>query len=425
MTRRQDARITTDFSNWPTRVKAWSMSRVGEVFLVMLRLGTMAFGGPVAHLAHFERELIDKRKWLPGEDFADLIAFCQFLPGPASSQVGMGLGLLRAGLPGMFAAWFAFSLPSVILLLAAAAGVQFISGDNDAWLHGLLAGVVAIVADAVLKMGKKLCPTPRHLTTATVAMIFMLLVPGVVAQLVVIVAGAVAGLTLLPRIDKREDTGHDVHFGRSTMAVGWLILLGLVLAPIFARLALGDAPLLLEVYASFAQTGALVFGGGHVVLPMLKAQVVEPGWMTGDEFLAGYGITQAMPGPIFTLSSFLGATVGTHATATTGGFMTFALVALLAIFMPSFGFMGALFPLWHALRSSERARQAISGINAAVVGLLGAALYDPVWTKAMNSSDPRLSVAIVILSWLLLSVWKRPAWQVVIASALAGMALRI
>jgi chromate transporter len=356
----------------------------------MLRLGTLAFGGPVAHLAHFQRELIDKRKWLPNDDYADLIAFCQFLPGPASSQVGMGLGLIRAGLPGMFAAWFAFSLPSVVILLAAALGMGAAVGWSSGWLHGLMAGVVAIVADAILKMAKKLCPTAAHLSLALGAAVIMLLAPGTLSQMLVILVGAAAGITFIPPPSRSKIAGHDPKISRATMGIGWAILLLLVVAPLLASSSLGsEQPTLLNVYASFAQTGALVFGGGHVVLPMLQAEVVGPGWMTSEEFL------------LYGAAAFAG------------------------IFMPSFGFMAALFPLWHQLRTSHRARRALAGINAAVVGLLIAALYDPVWTKAMNTEAPHLSVAIILGAWLLLVPWKRPAWLVVIASAAAGSLLGV
>ncbi|MCO4747323.1 MAG: chromate efflux transporter [Proteobacteria bacterium] len=395
-----------------------------EVFTVMLRLGCMAFGGPVAHLAHFQRELIEKRKWLDEHDYADLIAFCQFLPGPASSQVGMGLGLLRAGVPGMFAAWFAFSLPSVILLLTAAAGMGALADSNLSWLHGLLAGVVAIVAHAIYKMGRKLCPTPLHTSFALAAGVIMLLVPHTLTQVLVILLGAAAGLVLLPVPEAKPDPGDDIGVSKVTMAAGWTMLLVLVVLPVLASLAVGGKePTLLNVYASFAQTGALVFGGGHVVLPMLQAEVVGPGWMADEQFLAGYGITQAMPGPIFTLGSYLGATIGGNVAPGVANFLLYAAAALVGLFMPSFAFMTALFPLWHRLRASVRARQALGGINAAVIGLLIAALYDPVWTKAMNSSDERLSVAVMLGSWLLLVTWKQPAWLVVVLSALAGLAL--
>jgi len=397
-----------------------------EVFGVMIRLGCMAFGGPVAHLAHFQRELIEKRKWLPENEYADLIAFCQFLPGPASSQVGMGLGLLRAGLPGMFAAWAAFSLPSVALLLLAAGGMHLLSDSDLGWLHGLLAGIVAIVADAIWKMGKKLCPSPKHTSLAIVSGALMLLFNHPVAQLGVIAFGALGGLLLLPKPSSSPTTGPSNHLGRTPIILGWTILAVFVALPIFASLAVGGSePSWLNVYASFAQTGSLVFGGGHVVLPMLQAEVVDPGWLSDPQFLAGYGVTQAMPGPIFTLSSYLGATIGANSGSGELAFFVYGALALIGIFMPSFGFIAALFPLWNRLRASARTRQALAGINASVIGLLIAALYDPVLTKGLGNDEPHLSLAVVLMSWLLLVVWKRPAWMVVLGAAGAGAALQL
>ena len=269
-----------------------------EIFSVMGRLGCVAFGGPVAHLAHFQRELIAKRRWLSDEEYADLIAFCQFLPGPASSQVGMGIGLRRGGLLGMFTAWFAFTMPSVLVLVIAAIGFSWFAGSNNSWLHGLLAAVVAVVADAVFKMGKKLCPDAKRMSFALLATAAMVLVPTMWMQLGVIAGGALAGLLLLPKPEVSEtESSESARLSRTTILCGWAILLAAVVLPIIGyRLSGNTDATLLNVYASFAQTGSLVFGGGHVVLPMLQAEVVGPGWMNDQQFLSGYGITQAMPG---------------------------------------------------------------------------------------------------------------------------------
>jgi len=392
----------------------------------MGRLGCVAFGGPVAHLAHFQRELVERRRWIEEREYADLIAFCQFLPGPASSQVGMGLGLMRAGLPGMFAAWIAFSAPSVLALLLLAAGLGSLTGGTDGWLPGLLCGVVAVVAEAVWKMAKKLCPGPRHMTLAVAGATVMLVSPLATTQLAVIGAGALGGLLWLERPAADASDTPPQRLSRSTMAFGWAVLAFAVALPIaWSQLSGGGsagpatAP---HVYAAFAQTGTLVFGGGHVVLPMLQAEVVNPGWMTDAQFLTGYGVTQAMPGPIFTLSSYLGAVVGQNADPTWPSFLTMASAALFGIFAPSFGFVAALLPLWHRMRASTRARQALQGINATVVGLLLAALYNPVWTKAIHGDQAPTYVAIAAVSWLLLVVWQRPAWIVLMVAALAGAA---
>lgn len=391
-----------------------------EVLSVMGRLGAIAFGGPVAHLAHFQRELIHKRRWVSEQDYADLIAFCQFLPGPASSQVGMGLGLMRAGLPGMFAAWFAFSLPSVVLLLLAASGAAYLADGGSGWIEGLMAAVVAIVADAVLKMARKLCPSTRHVALAIVCGVFMLCVPHVLSQLIVIAIGVLVGLALLPKPEVAVSEAQVPPLKRSVQVFGLVVIGGFVAMPVIGSLLMAAETGPLAVYSSFAQTGSLVFGGGHVVLPMLQAEVVVPGWMTDEQFLAGYGITQAMPGPIFTLSSYLGATVGLNAGLAAGGWVGYAVLALVGIYMPSFGLIALLLPWWHRLRRLVRVRQALSGVNAAVVGLLIAALYDPVLTKALAVDQPRLSVAMVLCSWCMLVPLKAPAWLVVVASGLMG-----
>lgn len=395
---------------------------VVEILGIMGRLGCIAFGGPVAHLAHFQRELVERRRWVDAEEYADLIAFCQFLPGPASSQVGMCLGLRRAGLAGMCAAWFAFTMPSVLLLLAAAAGVAHLGHGDRGWLAGLLAAVVAIVADAVCKLGRKCCPDARRLSLAVVAAVAMLLAPQPWVQLLVILGGAAAGLALLPRpTAEAARAAPGMRLGPMTMTVGWGILFALVVAPIVLAAVLAPSQGPLAVYAAFARTGALVFGGGHVVLPMLQAEVVGPGWLDDATFLAGYGVTQAMPGPIFTFSAYLGAAIGAG-----GGWASmlgFATAALFGVFMPSFGLVAALMPLWQRLRAAPRIRQALHGVNAAVIGLLIAALYQPVWRKAVAVEEPARAVAVILGAWLLLAVWRLPAWAVVALAATAGAAI--
>ncbi|MHC5067711.1 MAG: chromate efflux transporter, partial [Planctomycetota bacterium] len=365
--------------------------------------------------------LIDKRRWLKADDYADLIAFCQFLPGPASSQVGMGIGLLRAGIPGMLTAWLAFTLPSALLLAAAALGLNAFGGSYDGALHGLLAGVVAVVAHAVLGMGRKLCPDPARITIAIASAITMLLLPQAWMQLTVIASGAVIGLLLPPPPPTASNDEHSPHLSRTTIICGWAILIGLVATPILlSHLGDNQARNPLNVFAVFAQTGCLVFGGGHVVLPMLQLEVVDPGWLNNDQFLTGYALTQTMPGPIFTLSSYLGTSIGliNGTTAALG----YGAAALLGIFVPSFGMVAALLPLWHRLRRNTTIRRALLGINAAVVGLLAAALYQPVWSKALAVERPHVAVAIALLTWLLLAVWQRPAWLALAIAALIGAA---
>ena len=381
--------------------------RPSLIFAAFLRLGLTAFGGPVAHLEYFRREFVEHRRWLDTAAYADLVALCQFLPGPASSQVGMGLGLLRGGWPGALAAWLGFTLPSALamagfaLLLAHTAAL-----GHGAWLHGLKLVAVAVVAQALWGMGRSLCPDRERASIAVAAAVIAALLPGVGGQLAVIALGAAVGRWLL-RLPPQAVNPHlpvplRHRTGVALLAVFAVLLLGL---PLLAAVLHWPA---LDLFAAFYQSGALVFGGGHVVLPLLQAQVVPAG-VTNATFLAGYGAVQAVPGPLFTFAAFLGA-----ASQQGPGGWTGAAVALVGIFLPSLLLVLGALPLWATLRRLPALRSALLGINAAVVGLLLAAFYDPVWTAAIHT--PR-DFALALAALLLLQVWKVPPWAVVLGGA--------
>ena len=390
------------------------MARFWEIFLVAGRLGLTSFGGPIAHIGYFREEYVVRRKWLDEGTFAELIALCQFLPGPASSQLGMAVGIKRGGLLGGFAAWLGFTLPSALALILFAYGVQELGAQESAdWLHGLKIVAVAVVALALWGMGRTLTPDRTRITIAVVAAAALLLSGGIAAQLVVIAGGAVLGLIVLKPPEPRAD-GDTVSAGGTRSAAVLLIAFLVLLAvlPLASRLT---ESLAIDVVDSFYRTGSLVFGGGHVVLPLIEAEVVPPGWVTSDEFLAGYGAAQAVPGPLFTFSAFLGTSVNGLTPAWGGG-----LLALAAIFAPSFLLVPGVLPFWERVRGVARVRQALMGVNAAVVGLLLAALYDPLWTSAIGTPA---DFAVAAAAFALLAFWKAPPWLVVVLTAIAGAAV--
>jgi chromate transporter len=384
---------------------------VGEVFAVFLRLGLTSFGGPVAHLGYFHEEFVVRRGWLDEKSYVDLVALCQFLPGPASSQVGIAVGLSRAGYPGALAAWLGFTLPSAVAMVLFAYGVSAV-GDaaGSGWLHGLKVAAVAVVAQAVLGMARALAPDRERATLAVAAAAIVLAFPSAAGQIGAILLGAIAGITLL-----RGDatTGHaslPLAVSRSVatgaLVVFFVLLIGLPLASSVVQsqsLALFDA---------FYRAGSLVFGGGHVVLPLLQAEVVPRGWVSNDAFLAGYGAAQAVPGPLFTFAAYLGAVMGPPPNGWVG-----ALLCLVAVFLPSFLLVIGALPFWEDLRSRPAAQAALKGVNAAVVGLLLAALYHPVWTAGITRAA---DFALAAAAFLLLFMWKTPPWLVVILCAVGG-----
>lgn len=384
------------------------------VFWIFLRLGLTSFGGPIAHLGYFRQELVVRRQWLTERSYADLVALCQFLPGPASSQVGIALGLSRSGYAGALAAWAGFTLPSAVVLMLFAQGITHY-GDAlpTGVLHGLKVVAVAVVAQAVWGMARNLCPDVPRITTMVAATCAVLLVPSVWVQVGVMALAAAVGLRWCkPPPGQAHDPlpmAIGPRAGAFWLALFFALLIGLPLwagASAHQTLALVDA---------FYRAGALVFGGGHVVLPLLQAEVVPTGWVGNDAFLAGYGAAQAVPGPLFTFAAFLGAAMQQPPTGWLGG-----LVALLAIFAPSFLLVLGALPFWERLRGHTRTQAALAGTNAAVVGLLLAALYQPVWTSAIHT-PPDFGLALV--AWVALMFWKWPPWLVVLGSAVGGAVL--
>lgn len=350
-----------------------------EVLLAFLELGLSSFGGPIAHLGYFRTEFVERRRWLDDHAYGDLVALCQFLPGPASSQVGMALGLLRAGWAGALAAWLGFTLPSAVALILFAHGVARWSGPGAAGaVHGLKIAAVAVVAQAVWSMAKSLCPDRLRAGIAIASTLLVLATPSAAGQLAAIVLGGMLGrwglrLGQLPPATHRD---YGVRRRAGALLLGLCTAL-LVALPLLA--AAGDSPWLSAV-AVFYKAGTLVFGGGHVVLPLLQAGVVPPGWIADDVFMAGYGAAQAVPGPLFTFAAYLGTAMPAPIGGWAGG-----LLLLAAIFLPAFLLVAGALPFWEALRQRDSVQRAMAGINAAVVGVLGAALYEPVWTSAIHS----------------------------------------
>jgi len=385
-------------------------SRVLEVLRVATRLGLTSFGGPVAHLGYFREEYVARRRWLDEATYADLVALCQFLPGPASSQVGIAIGITRAGLLGGVAAWLGFTLPSAIALVAFAYGLRGLGVADAGWLHGLKVAAVAVVALAVWGMARSLAPDRERATIAIVSAMCALLWPTGVGQVAIIAVAALVGLRLLPGADAAATTRRPMAIGRGLgAAMLALFFVLLIVLPVVRQLVGSQA---LAVFDSFFRVGSLVFGGGHVVLPLLQAEVVPPGWVTREEFVAGYGAAQAVPGPLFTFAAYLGAVMGPRPSGLAG-----AALALIAIFLPSFFMVVGALPFWDALRGRASFQSALRGVNAAVVGLLLAALYQPVWTSAIHGPA---DVGLALAAFGLLAFWKAPPWLVVILAAAGG-----
>lgn len=401
-----------------TRALAQRQDGLAAIFAVFLKLGLTSFGGPAAHLGYFRNEFVVGRRWLGEAEYADLVALCQFLPGPASSQVGFCLGVLRArGLAGGCAAWLGFTLPSALILFACALAAAALAGPfAAACIHGLKLVAVAVVAHAVLGMARSLAPDGRRAAIALAALAIVIAVGGMFGQVAAIGAGALAGLWSGRGQAGTPAASHlDFGVGRRTGAVAFVLFAGL-LAGTSGLAAIGAAPGL-AVFDAFYRAGALVFGGGHVVLPLLRAELVDPGWISSDSFLAGYGVAQAVPGPLFTFAAYLGASAGMAAHPALG-----ATIAIVAIFLPGLLLVVAALPFWSRLRSWPAARHAMRGANAAVVGILGAALYDPVWTSAIGDAG---DVAVALAGFLLLSAGKAPPWMVVLLLVVAGGLLRL
>jgi chromate transporter len=401
-----------DHASTPVR----SLSSIFQVFLVALRLGLTSFGGPIAHLGYFREEYVHRRRWLDEQGYADVVALCQFLPGPASSQVGITVGMVRAGLAGGVAAWLGFTLPSAIALVGFAYGVQQFDVSGAGWLQGLKIVAVAVVAQAVWGMSRNLAPDRERATIAVVAAIGALAWQTAVGQVLIIVAGGVIGWLFL-KVEAQQQSRHalSASIPRWLAIATLVIFFGLLVALPLARQVVPSQ--WLSLTDSFFRSGSLVFGGGHVVLPLLQSEVVPPGWVTQEQFIAGYGAAQAVPGPLFTFSAYLGATMASSPNGVPG-----AALALVAIFFPSFLLVVGVLPFWDILRTRSAFQSALRGINAAVVGILLAALYNPVWTSAIHGS---LDFALAAAALGLLVLWKLPPWLVVLFSAAGGAAIAL
>ncbi len=387
-----------------------------EVFAAFLRLGLTSFGGPIAHLGYFREEFIVRRKWLDEKAYADLVALCQFLPGPASSQTGFAIGLMRAGYAGALAAWTGFTLPSAIALVLFAYGANALRGAaGTGLLHGLKLVAVAIVAQAVWGMARMLCPDRERASIAVVAALIILFSTASAAQIGAIALGGLAGLWLCRSTEPIAVSHMPISVSRSAglaaLALFFALLAGL---PILRGVG---SPQGVAVFEAFYHSGALVFGGGHVVLPLLRDAFVTPGWVSDDAFLAGYGAAQAVPGPLFTFAAYLG-TIGHASPNGVAG----AALGLFGIFLPGILVLLGTLPFWNTFRQRSGAQAVMRGVNAAVVGILGAALYSPVWTNSVGSSK---DFAVALTGFVLLTVWRTPPLVVVVLGALSGMALAL
>ena len=385
-----------------------------KIFLTFLVLGATAFGGPVAHFGYFRTEFVDRRRWIDERGFADLVSLCQFLPGPASSQTGIAIGMIQRGWAGGFAAWLGFTTPAAIIMIGLGFGLSFAqTAAGQGVIHGLKLAAVAVVANALWGMARSACGSPLKASFAAAACVAILFAGSAWFQVAVIALAAIAGSLLIrdepAKIEVPDTRTGGRMIGAALFVVFLLLLFGLPL------LVKASASGNLEAFASFYRVGSLVFGGGHVVLPLLEAELVPTGWMSTDAFLAGYGAAQAIPGPMFALTGYLGNVInpgGGYLGGWTGG-----LIAIVAVFLPSFLLLGAALPYWDSLRSRGRIRCALSGVNAAVVGLLLAVLYSPVWTSTVEGTS---DFATVVIAAVLLAMWRLPSWLVVMLAAIAG-----
>ncbi len=396
--------MTADFEATPYKGRRGFL----EVLWVFLRLGVTSFGGPIAHLGYFRAEFVERRKWLDEAAYSDIVALCQFLPGPASSQVGIILGMLRAGFSGGVAAWLGFTMPSALALVAFAYGVGRL-GDlsHVAWLHGLKIVAVAVVAQAVWGMARNLCPDRERATIAAAATLLALAVPSAGGQIGAIVAGGVIGWLFLSGGDNGATIPLAIPVSRRTAIASFMLFAILLFGlPVLAN---ATADHTIELFSSFYRSGSLVFGGGHVVLPLLQQAIVPRGWIDNDAFLAGYGAAQAVPGPLFTFAAYLGAAMKAAPNGWAGG-----LICLAAIYLPSFLLLLGALPFWDALRHRAGVQSALKGINATVVGILLGALYTPVWTSAIFAPG---DFGLGLLAFLLLVFWRAPPWLIVILGA--------
>jgi chromate transporter len=387
------------------------------VFVAFLKLGLTSFGGPIAHLGYFREEFVSRRKWINDRAYADLVALCQFTPGPASSKVGIGIGLSRAGLPGAFAAWIAFTAPSALALILFGFGIIALGDRVDlGWLHGLTVVAVPVVAQAVWGMARNLTPDAPRVTLAALAAIVVMIWPTPLGFIGAIVAGGIVGWRLFNASEDGEHVAIGANVSRTVAIAALALFFGLLVALPALRAAFPSSQML-ALLDSFYRAGSLVFGGGNVVLPLLQAEVGPPGWVSPEAFFAGYGAAQAVPGPLFTFAAYL----GTVSTVPPNGWIG-ALVSLVGIFASSFLLVIGPLPFWDALRRFRPMRSALIGVNAAVVGMLLAFLYDPVWTNAIRSAA---DFGLALAGFVLLMFWKVPPWLVVLLTAAGGAAVKL
>ncbi|MGP4038381.1 chromate efflux transporter [Gracilibacillus sp. D59] len=380
------------------------------ILWIATRLGFTSFGGPVAHLGYFHEEYVRRKKWLDEKAYADLVALCQFLPGPASSQVGIGVGIIRGGILGGILAFLGFTLPSVIVLILFALALHQFSFYDASFIHGLKIVAVAVVAHAIMGMGAKLTPDLPRKAIAIISLAVMLLLQTTITQVVIILIAAAIGIFFFPKQLKQEQPAQlHLNLSKKTAIIS-LTLLCMLLAILPIASQMTDWQWL-AMFDSFYRSGALVFGGGHVVLPLLEQEFVPTGLVTEQEFLAGYGAAQAVPGPLFTFAAYLGTVIG----GIPGG-----LLATAAIFLPAFLLIIGTLPFWHALRHISAVRGALTSVNAAVVGLLIAAFYQPIWTSTIVETKDFI-LAVILFS--LLAFWKLPSWIIVIIGLIGGILL--
>lgn len=397
-----------------------SIRKFWEIFFIFLKLGITSFGGPIAHIGYFRDEFVTRRQWLSERDYADLVALCQFLPGPASSQVGMALGMMRANYSGALAAWLGFTMPSACLLIAFAMGLQhWGAGVPTGLIHGLKLVAVAVVAQAVWGMSKSLCNSSAKITLMVATVFALSLWSSLWAQVVVIILGGLIGYFIMrgPQSASQSPAQSSEHLSlqvSKTAGAYWgaAFILLIILLP---SLALMTSSPFVSIVDSFFRAGSLVFGGGHVVLPLLQAEVVPTGLVNAEQFMAGYGAAQAVPGPLFTFAAFLGASMEQGPSGIFGG-----LLALCAIFLPAFMILAAVLPYWDSVRKSPSMQAVMAGVGASVVGILLAALYNPIWTGAVRTPT---DFAWVLVAYVALVYWKMRVWAVVLGSAFAGIFL--
>lgn len=385
--------------------------RLFEICTAFLKLGLISFGGPVAHLSYLREEFVKKRGWLEDDAYGDLVALCQFLPGPASSQLVFALGMQRAGILGALLASICFTIPSAILMIAFGLGVATADLRGAGWLHGLKLTAVAVVAQAVWGMGRKLCPDTARLSLCLASAALLIAFPGAFNQIGVLAAGALLGWLWYKGSVQTPPAGEKARFRTHLLAAGALLLYFalLLVAP---ALAAATGKKSVAMFDSFYRSGALVFGGGHVVLPLLRSETVPRGWLSDDQFLAGYGAAQALPGPLFTFAGYLGTIITGGPHAWRGGVW-----CLFAIFLPAWLLIGAALPFWNQLRSKAWTQAALRGANAAVVGVLLAALYTPVFTEAVKRAS---DLPAILIAFGMLEIWKLPPWLIVFGMAAAG-----